>query len=319
MVNNTYRRIGLVLIVVAGILLPVIGVYPIFLMKILCFALFASAFNLLVGYGGLLSLGHAAFFGMAGYITGHTLKVWGWPPELGLLAAVVFSGAIGWVFGIIAIRRQGIYFAMVTLALAQMVYFFCVQAKFTHAEDGLQGIPRGVLFGVIDLNSDLTMYYVVLIIYFLGIAAIHRIVHSPFGHVLQAISDSEIRVTSLGYNVNQFKLRAMVLSALLSGLAGATKAISLGFATLLDVHWHKSGDVVLMTLIGGVKTIFGPTVGAVVVVGIESLLADKVGSWVTTIMGGLFVICVLLFRRGVVGEIVQKMSLKGGGLLEEKP
>lgn len=303
-------RVGIVLLVAAGLLMPLAGAYPIFLMKLLCFALFASAFNLQLGYAGLLSLGHAAFFGTAGYIAGHAIKAWGWPPELGMLLAVASSAVIGWVFGNIAIRRRGIYFAMVTLALAQMLYFFFVQAKFTGAEDGLQGIPRGTLFGIIDLNSDLTMYYVVFAVYLAGIALIHRTVHSPFGQVLQAIRENEPRVRSLGYDVERFKLLVMVLSASLAGLAGATKAVALGFETLIDVHWHMSGEVVLMTLIGGVGTIFGPSVGAMVVVGLESMLADKVGSWVTTIMGGLFMLCVLVFRRGVVGEIATRMRVQ---------
>jgi len=300
-------RAAVVLLVAAGLLLPLAGAYPVFLMKVLCFALFASAFNLQLGYAGLLSLGHAAFFGMAGYVAGHAIKAWGWPPELAILLAVAWSAAIGWIFGSIAIRRRGIYFAMVTLALAQMLYFFCVQAKFTGAEDGLQGIPRGKLFGILDLASDLTMYYVVFAVFVSGIAMIHRIVKSPFGQVLLAIRENEARVRSLGYDVERFKLLVMVLSAALAGLAGATKAVALGFATLIDVHWHMSGEVVLMTLIGGMGTVLGPSVGAMVVVGLESTLSDKVGSWVTTIMGGLFMLCVLLFRRGVVGEIAARL------------
>ncbi len=308
--SKMWPRIGFMLLVAAGLLMPLAGVYPVFLMKVLCFALFASAFNLVLGYAGLLSLGHAAFFGMAGYVAGHTIKVWGWPPEAGILAAVAVSAALGWVFGSIAIRRRGIYFAMVTLALAQMLYFFCVQSQFTGAEDGLQSIPRGKLLGMIDLSSDLTIYYVVLATYLIAFALIRRIVQSPFGQVLQAIRENEPRVRSLGYDVERFKLLAIVLSAALSGLAGATKAIVLGIATLIDVHWHMSGHVVLMALIGGMQTLFGPSIGAVVVVGLESILSDKVGSWVTTIMGALFVLCVLVFRRGIVGEIGARIRVQ---------
>jgi branched-chain amino acid transport system permease protein len=307
--SKMWPRLAFMLLIAAGLLMPLAGVYPVFLMKVLCFALFASAFNLVLGYAGMLSLGHAAFFGMAGYVTGHAIKVWGWPPEVAILSAMAVSAVLGWVFGSIAIRRRGIYFAMVTLALAQMLYFFCVQAKFTGAEDGLQSIPRGTLFGIIDLSNDLTIYYMVFVIYLLGFALIHRIVRSPFGQVLQAIRENEPRVRSLGYDVERFKLLVIILSAALSGLAGGTKAVVLGIATLIDVHWHMSGHVVLMALIGGMQTLFGPSVGAVVVVGLESILSDKVGSWVTTIMGGLFVLCVLLFRRGIIGEIAARIRV----------
>ena len=291
---------------VAGLALalaPLAGAYPIFLMKLLCFALFACAFNLTLGFAGLLSLGHAAFFGTSAYVAGYVLKNWGLTPELGLAVATLWAAFLGWVFGSLAIRRRGIYFAMVTLALAQMLYFFCVQAKFTGAEDGLHGIPRGNLLGLVSLKDDLAMYYLVLAIFGGAFFLIHRAVHSPFGQVLKGIRENEARMRSLGYDVERFKLLAMVLSAAIAGLAGATKALALGFATLVDVHWHMSGEVVLMALIGGVGTLAGPAVGAAIVVGLESVLADKVGSWVTVIMGGLFMACVLLFRRGIVGEL----------------
>ena len=284
-------------------LAPLAGAYPIFLMKLLCFALFACAFNLTLGFAGLLSLGHAAFFGTSAYAAGYVLKNWGLTPELGLAVATLWAAFLGWVFGSLAIRRRGIYFAMVTLALAQMLYFFCVQAKFTGAEDGLHGIPRGNLLGLVSLKGDLAMYYLVLAIFAGAFFLIHRAVHSPFGQVLKGIRENEARMRSLGYDVERFKLLAMVLSAAIAGLAGATKALALGFATLVDVHWHMSGEVVLMALIGGVGTLAGPAVGAAIVVGLESVLADKVGSWVTVIMGGLFMACVLLFRRGIVGEL----------------
>ena len=287
----------------AGIVAPLAGVYPIFLMKALCFALFACAFNLLLGFTGLLSFGHAAFFGTAGYAMGHSVKVWGWSPEAGIVFAVVWAAVLGWGIGVLAIRRQGIYFAMITLALAQMVYFFCLQAKFTGAEDGLQGVPRGVLFGVINLEDDLTMYYVVLAIFLLGFLLIFRTINSPFGQVLKAIRENEPRALSLGYEVDRYKLLAFVLSAALSGLAGATKVLVLGFETLTDVNWPLSGEVVLMTLIGGIGTVFGPVVGAFLIITLQNELADKVGSWVQVILGVIFVVCVLAFRRGIVGEI----------------
>jgi branched-chain amino acid transport system permease protein len=277
-------------------------IYPIFLMKCLCFALFACAFNLLIGYTGLLSFGHAAFFGMAGYTAGYAIKGWGLPPEVGVIAGTLVAAALGYVVGWLAIRRQGIYFAMITLALAQMVYFFCVQAPFTGAEDGLQNVPRGRLFGLIDLKNDLNMYFVVLANFVFGYALIHRIIHSPFGQVLKSIRENEPRALSLGYEVDKFKLLAFVLSAALSGLAGATKTLALGLASLTDVHWHQSGEVVLMTLLGGLGTVFGPVVGAFTITALQNYLAGF-GSWVTVIMGVIFVVCVLLFRRGVVGEI----------------
>lgn len=281
---------------------PWIGVYPIFLMKCLCFALFACAFNLLIGFTGLLSFGHAAFFGSAAYLCGYATKQWGAPMALGLLGGAAGSAILGLVVGWLAVRRQGIYFAMITLALAQMVYFLCVEAPFTHAEDGLQGIPRNTLFGALDLSNDLVMYYVVLAIFCGAFWLIRRIIHSPFGQVLKAIRENEPRALSLGYDVEKYKLLAFVLSATLAGLAGALKAQSVGLATLTDAHWHQSGEVVLMTLLGGMGTIFGPVVGAFAIVGMENYLA-RFGSWVTVIMGITFVVCVLTFRRGLVGEL----------------
>jgi branched-chain amino acid transport system permease protein len=278
--------------------------YPVFVMKALCFALFACAFNLLLGFTGLLSFGHAAFFGSAGYAAGHAMKVWGFSPELGIAYGALIAALIGWIVGSLAIRRQGIYFAMITLALSQMVYFFCLQAPFTGGEDGLQGVPRGKLFGVISLADDMVIYYFVLAVFAFGFWLIYRIIHSPFGQVLKAIRENEPRAISLGYDVDRYKLVAFVLSATLSGLAGATKTLVLGFETLTDVHWHLSGEVVLMTLLGGLGTVVGPVVGAFAIVGLQNELADKVGSWVQVITGAIFVICVLLFRRGIVGELV---------------
>jgi branched-chain amino acid transport system permease protein len=271
-------------------------------MKLLCFAMFACAFNLLLGFTGLLSFGHAAFFGSAAYIAGWIVHSAGATPEVGLLGGVAAAAVLGLVVGGVAIRRQGIYFAMVTLALAQMVYFVCLQVPFTHGEDGLQGVPRGRLFGVLSLESDMTMYYVVLALFVAVFVFIRRIVHSPFGQVLKAIRENEPRAISLGYAVDRYKLLAFVLSTALAGLAGATKTLVLGFATLTDVHWSMSGEVILMTLLGGLGTFFGPVLGAGIVISLQDLLADRVGSWVTVIIGGIFVICVLLFRKGVVGE-----------------
>jgi len=279
-------------------------VYPVLMMKVLCYALFACAFNLLLGYTGLLSFGHAAFFGTAAYVAGHALKVWGWPTELGLLAGVAASALLGWGIGSLAIRRQGIYFAMITLALAQMVYFYFLQAPFTGGEDGLQGVPRGTLLGLLDLSNDHNLYYVVLGICVAAFWLIYRTIHSPFGQILKAIRENEPRAISLGYDVAKYKLLAFVLSAALAGLAGATKLLVFRFATLSDAYWHTSGDVVLMTLLGGLGTVFGPVVGASVIVFLQNELADKVGSLVTVIMGGIFVVCVLLFRRGIVGEAI---------------
>ena len=276
-------------------------VYPILVMKVLCFALFACAFNLLLGYTGLLSFGHAVFLGTAAYVTGHALKVWELPTLLGLLAGTGAATLLGWVIGSLAIRRQGIYFAMVTLALAQMVFFFFLQAPFTGGEDGLQGVPRGTLFGF-DLANDINLYYLVVAIFAGSFWLIQRTIHSPFGQILKAIRENEPRAISLGYDVAKYKLLAFVLSAGLAGLAGATKTLVFKFATLTDAHWHTSGEVVLMTLLGGMGTVFGPVVGATVIVTLQNELADKVGSLVTVIMGAIFVICVLAFRRGIVGE-----------------
>ncbi|MBK7135298.1 MAG: branched-chain amino acid ABC transporter permease [Rhodocyclales bacterium] len=278
-------------------------VYPVLVMKILCFALFACAFNLLIGYTGLLSFGHAVFLGTAGYVAGHSIKVWGFPPELGLIAATLAAAALGWVIGSLAIRRSGIYFAMITLALAQMMYFFFLQAPFTGGEDGLQDVPRGKLLGIIDLADDFNLYYFVLAIFIFAFWLIHRTIHSPFGQVLKAIRENEARAISLGYDVAKYKLLAFVLSAGLAGLAGATKTLVFRFATLTDAHWHTSGEVVLMTLLGGMGTVFGPVVGAATIVTLQNELADKVGSLVTVIMGAIFVVCVLAFRRGIVGEL----------------
>lgn len=276
--------------------------YPVFLMKVLCFALFASAFNMLLGFGGLLSFGHAAFFGMASYISAHTAKVMGFTPELAILSGTLVAAGLGVIFGGLAIRRQGIYFAMITLALAQMVFFFSLQARFTGGEDGIQAVPRGELFGVLSLQDDLTIYYMVAAIFLGGILLIYRIIHSPFGQVLKAIRDNEPRAISLGYKTNQYKLMVFVLSAALSGLAGATKALVFQLATLTDVHWTMSGEVILMTLVGGMGTIFGPIAGAAVIVAMQNYLANF-GAWVTVIQGLIFVVCVLLFREGIVGVL----------------
>ena len=278
-------------------------------MKVMCFALFACAFNLLLGYTGLLSFGHAAFLGSAGYITGHLIKEVGLPTELGMLAGTGFAALLGFVFGALSIRRQGIYFAMITLALSQLIYFAAVQMPFTHGEDGLQGIPRGTLLGVVDLNSHYAMYYTVLAIFLGGFAIIYRTIHSPFGHVLRAIKENEPRAISLGYDVNRYKLQAFVLSAALSGLAGSTKAIVFQLESLTDVGWHMSGEVVLMTLLGGMGTVFGPMVGAFLVVMIEDYFAS-LGEWVPVIMGCIFVFCVLVFRRGIVGEAAALLKKK---------
>ncbi len=277
--------------------------YPVLVMKVLCFALFACAFNLLLGYTGLLSFGHAAFLGMAGFVAGHAIKVWELPSLVGVLAGTAAAAALGWVFGSLAIRRQGIYFAMITLALAQMVFFFFLQAPFTGGEDGLQGVPRGTLLGIVDLADDRHLYYVVAAIFAFAFWLIHRTIHSPFGQILKAIRENEARAVSLGYDVAKYKLLAFVLSAALAGLAGATKVLVFKFATLTDAHWHTSGEVVLMTLLGGMGTVLGPVVGAGIIVTLQNELADKVGSLVTVIMGAIFVFCVLLFRRGIVGEL----------------
>ena len=280
------------------------GVYPVFLMKALCFGLFACAFNLLLGYVGLLSFGHAAYLGLAGYATAHAAKVWGWPPEAAIAAGVVVAAVLGLLIGVIAIRRQGIYFAMTTLALAQMIFFFCVQAPFTHGEDGIQGVPRGRLFGLLDLNQIFTLYFVVLAVFLLGFLVIYRAIHSPFGQVLKAIRENEPRALSLGYKADHYKLIAFVLSTALVGLAGGTKVLVFQLASLTDVHWTMSGEVVLMTLLGGLGTVFGPVVGAFIVIALENYLA-QLGAWVTVVQGAIFVVCVLTFRRGVVGELAR--------------
>jgi branched-chain amino acid transport system permease protein len=295
----------------ALVLAPVLGVYPVFLMKALCFALFACAFNLLIGFGGLLSFGHAMFLGIAGYVCAHAAKVWGLPPEFAILTGTLVAGLMGIVVGLLAIRRQGIYFAMITLALAQMVFFFCLQTPFTHGEDGIQSVPRGKLFGFLDLGNTLVMYYVVLAIFLAAFLFIYRIVHSPFGQVLKAIRENEPRAVSLGYDAEKYKLIAFILSAALAGLAGATKAIVFQLASLTDVHWTMSGEVVLMTLLGGMGTIFGPVVGAFTIIGLESYLADF-GEWVKVITGAIFVVCVLAFRRGIVGELTAWWASRRG-------
>ncbi len=294
--------IGTALMAAALAIAPLVGVYPVFLMKALCFALFACAFNLLLGFGGLLSFGHAMFLGTAGYVCAHAAKVWGFPPELAIATGTAAAAVLGAVVGALAIRRQGIYFAMITLAVAQMMYFFYLQTPFTHGEDGIQAVPRGHLFGIIDLSQPLAIYYTVLTIFIAAFLLIYRIIHSPFGQVLKAIRENEPRAISLGYDADRYKLLAFVLSATLAGLAGATKAIVFQLASLTDVHWSMSGEVVLMTLLGGMGTIFGPVVGAFVIAGLENYLAGF-GEWVTIITGAIFVVCVLAFRRGIVGEI----------------
>ncbi|HET7792495.1 MAG TPA: branched-chain amino acid ABC transporter permease [Rhizobacter sp.] len=293
-------------VLVFAIAAPFIGIYPVFAMKALCYALFACAFNLLLGYTGLLSFGHAAFMGAAAYGTGWLVRSAGWPPELGLLAGVVIAALLGLLVGLIAIRRQGIYFAMITLAMAQMIFFICLQAPFTGGEDGLQGVPRGKLFGLIALDDDLTMYFFVLALFVAVFLFIVRVVHSPYGQVLKAIRENEPRAISLGYQVDRYKLLAFVLSTAIAGLAGGLKTLVLGFATLSDVHWSLSGEVILMTLLGGLGTFAGPVVGAFTIIGLQNFLADRVGSWVTVIIGAIFVVCVLAFRRGFVGEFVAR-------------
>ncbi|NDZ15232.1 branched-chain amino acid ABC transporter permease [Variovorax sp. WS11] len=323
MKNNNISLVLYGLLLLGLIAAPFLGAYPVFVMKLMCFALFASAFNLLLGFTGLLSFGHAAFLGGSAYIAGEAMKAWGLTPELGLIAGTLTGALLGWVFGVLAIRRQGIYFAMITLALAQMVFFICLQAKFTGGEDGLQGVPRGKLFGVLDLQNDLTMYYVALVIVVIGFLLIVRTIHSPFGQVLKGIKENEPRALSLGYDVGRFKLLAFVISAALSGLAGSLKTLVLGFATLSDVHWTASGQVILMTLVGGLGTLSGPLVGSAVVVLLENKIGEfghllasltsiewfgTLGESVTMVTGLIFVICVLAFRRGVMGEIIALMS-----------
>jgi branched-chain amino acid transport system permease protein len=277
-------------------------VYPVFMMKAMCFALFACAFNLLIGFGGLLSFGHAMFLGTAGYATAHSAKVWGLPPELAILFGTACAFLLSVVTGLLAIRRLGIYFAMITLALAQMIFFFYLQAPFTGGEDGIQAVPRGRLFGFIDLSSIWAMYYTTFVVFIAGFLLIYRVIHSPFGQVLKSIRENEARATSLGYDSVRYKFMAFVLSGTLAGLAGAVKALVFQLASLTDVHWTMSGEVVLMTLLGGLGTIFGPVVGAFIIIAMENYLA-QLGAWVTVVQGAIFVVCVLTFRRGVVGEI----------------
>jgi len=283
---------------------PFLGLYPVFVMKALCYAIFACAFNLLLGFTGLLSFGHAAYLGAAAYATGWLVRSAGWPTELGVLAGVVVGAVLGLVVGLIAIRRQGIYFAMITLAMAQMVYFVCLQAPFTGGEDGLQGVPRGTLFGLLPLANDLVLYFVVLAVFVAVFLFVMRIVHSPYGQVLKAIRENEPRAISLGYDVDRYKLLAFVLSTAIAGLAGSMKTLVLGFATLTDAHWSLSGEVVLMTLLGGMGTFAGPVIGAFTIIGLQDYLADRVGSWVTVIIGATFVLCVLAFRKGFIGELI---------------
>ncbi len=317
--TKNLASIGYGVLLLGLIAAPFLGAYPVFVMKLMCFALFASAFNLLLGYTGLLSFGHAAFLGGAAYVAGHAIKVWGLTPELGLLLGTAGGALLGLLFGWLAIRRQGIYFSMITLALAQMLFFACLQAPFTGGEDGLQGVPRGKLFGLIDLQSDLVMYYVALVVVVLAFLVIVRTIHSPFGQVLKGIKENEPRAISLGYDTHRFKLLAFVLSAALAGLAGSLKTLVLGFATLSDVHWTASGQVILMTLVGGLGTLSGPLIGSAVVVMLENKIGEfgnllaaltsvewfkTLGESVTMVTGLIFVICVLLFRRGIMGEII---------------
>ena len=320
--------VGYGLLLVGLLAAPMLGAYPVFVMKLMCFALFAAAFNLLLGYTGILSFGHAAFLGGAAYAAGHSMKVWGFTPELGLLMGTASGALLGLIVGFFAIRRTGIYSTMITLALAQMLYFICLQAPFTGGEDGLQGVPRGKLFGLIDLKDDLVLYYVVLVVVVAAFLLIVRTVHSPYGQVLKAIKENEPRAISLGYDTNRFKLLAFVLSAALSGLAGSLKTLVLGFATLSDAHWSASGHVVLMTLVGGLGTLSGPLVGSAVVVLLENKIGDlgnflgslsgiewfnTLGESVTIVTGLIFVICVLAFRRGIMGELIAWLTRPRGG------
>ncbi len=317
--------VGYGLLLLGLIAAPFLGAYPVFVMKLMCFALFASAFNLLLGYTGLLSFGHAAFLGGAAYVAGYSIKAWGFTPEIGMLLGTLVGALLGLVAGWLAIRRQGIYFSMITLALAQMLFFVALQAKFTGGEDGLQGVARGKLFGVIDLSSDLTMYYVALVVVVLAFLLIVRTIHSPFGQVLKAIKENEPRAISLGYDVNRFKLLAFVISAALTGLAGSLKTLVLGFATLSDVHWTTSGHVILMTLMGGLGTLSGPILGSAVVVALENKIGEfgtflarttgvewfsTLGESVTIVTGLIFVLCVLLFRKGIMGELIAWLERK---------
>jgi len=295
------QKIALAVMTAFFLLAPLV-LYPVFLMKAMCFALFACAFNLLIGFGGLLSFGHAMFLGTAGYACAHAAKVWGFPPEFAILFGTAMAALLSFVTGLLAIRRQGIYFAMVTLALAQMIYFYYLQAPFTGGEDGIQAVPRGILFGVLNLSNVWAMYGMVFVIFMGGFLLVYRVIHSPFGQVLKAIRENEPRALSLGYDVNRYKLLAYAISGTLAGLAGATKALVFQLASLTDVHWSMSGEVVLMTLLGGLGTVFGPVVGAFIIITLETYLA-QLGAWVTIVQGVIFVICVLTFRRGVVGEL----------------
>lgn len=300
--QSAYRiQLALLAVLIIGLVIAPFVLYPVFLMKVLCFALFASAFNLLLGFTGLLSFGHAAFFGGAAYFTAHAVKEWGFAPEAGILFGVVGAAFMGLIIGFFAIRRQGIYFAMITLALSQMFFFFCLQSEFTKGEDGLQGVPRGHLLGLIDLNQPLNMYFFVLTVFVIGVFMVWRIVHSPFGMILRSIRENENRAISLGYSVNLYKLAAFVMSAALAGLAGGLKALVFQFATLTDVAWQMSGEVILMTLLGGIGTIFGPIFGAAFVVTVQNYLSTT-GFPVTVLTGLIFIVCVLVFRRGIVGE-----------------
>ncbi|HWG78637.1 MAG TPA: branched-chain amino acid ABC transporter permease [Stellaceae bacterium] len=300
---SAHARLAVTVVLLALAVAAPFVLYPVFVMKALCFALFACAFNLLIGYVGLLSFGHAAYFGAAAYVTAYAVKAWGFDPLSGILLGTASATLLGAVFGWLAIRRQGIYFAMVTLALAQMVYFVALQAPFTGGEDGIQAVPRGYLFGLIDLSQPYAMYYFVLAVFLIGFAIIYRTIDSPFGQVLQAIRESEPRTISLGYKTDRYKLLAFILSAMLAGLAGSTKSLVFQLASLTDVQWQMSGEVVLMTLLGGLGTVLGPVVGAFISISMENYLAQY-GSWVTVIQGAIFVFCVLTFRRGVVGEII---------------
>ena len=305
---STRARLALGVLLLLLLVAPTL-IYPIALMKVLCFALFACSFNLVLGYTGLLSFGHAAFFGWAAYVAGHVVKVWSMPPEIAILVGTAAGAGLGLVFGWLAIRRQGIYFAMVTLALAQMMFFVALEVPFTHGEDGIQAIPRGMLFGLIDLTNSYAMYYTVLAIFLIGFGIVYRTIHSPFGQVLKAIRDNEQRALSLGYEADRYKLLAFVLSAAVAGLAGATKAMVVHFATLTDVSAGNSGEVVLMALIGGLGTIIGPVVGAFVLVGMQDYLAF-IGQLVLVIQGAIFVVCVLVFRRGIVGELAHRLKVR---------
>lgn len=296
------EMIAFVVMTVLLVIVPLTGIYPYFVMQALCFALFACAFNLLIGYSGLLSFGHAMFLGTAGYVTAHALKVWGVSPEIGIILGVAASAALSVITGLIAIRRQGIYFAMITLALSQLLFFIYLQTPFTHGEDGIQGIPQGMMFGVFDLSKPTTLYYVVLTIFLLGFLLIYRAINSPFGEVLKSIRENEQRAISLGYKTDQYKLLAYILSGTLAGLAGAVKVFVAQNASLTDVHWTMSGEVVLIALVGGLGTVFGPVIGAFIIIAMQQYLASF-GQWVLVIQGVIFVACVLAFRRGIVGEI----------------